>query len=243
MTFDATGLLIFLLAIVPGFLAEQSRHSIVPRSLQHKSPLEQTGEYVVNSVFIHLFFLTAFRVFLSWLNSSALTTFGQAAAQKKLTEWGWEHRYLVLSYFVASLIGGFFFGLLRGVLALNQPIRKGLASRRWFALLLEKLGIHSFLQEEPVWYGVLRQASKGELTFVQIRMKGNGGYYTGELRSYGILEDSKRDKDFYLVNVYFRKPDEGAYTKLHVDGVLLNFADVESMEVIKRVRDHDTHAS
>jgi len=234
MTFDVTGLLIFLLGIVPGFLAEQSRHSIVPRSLQPKSPVEQTGEYVINSVFIHLFFLTAFRILLCRLNSPALATFGQAVMEKKLAEWGWEHRYLVLSYFVVSLIGGFFFGLLRGVVALNQPIRKGLGSRRWFAFLLEKLGIHSFLQEEPVWYGVFRQASRGELTFVQVRMKGNSGYYTGELRSYGILEDSKREKDFHLVNVYFRTPDENLYRKLDVDGVLLNFADVESIEIKKR---------
>ncbi len=242
MTFDVTGLLIFLLGIVPGFVAEQSRHSIVPRSLQHKSPLEQTGEYVLNSIFIHLFFLTVFRIFLSVFNLKVLTALGQAVTEKNLPGWGWDHRYLILSYFVASLIGGFLLGLLRGVLALNQPIRKGLLRRRWFGLVLEKLGIHSFLQEEPVWYGVLRQVSKREVTFIQVRMKG-GGYYAGELRSYGILDDSKREKDFHMVNVHFRKPGEDIYRKLDGDGVLLNFADVESIEVSKRLQDQKRNSS
>jgi hypothetical protein len=87
MTFDVTGLLIFLLAIVPGFLAEQARHSIIPRSLQNKSTIEETGEYVIDSLFIHFFFLTAFRVLLSWVNPSTLDAFGQAATQKKLPGW------------------------------------------------------------------------------------------------------------------------------------------------------------
>jgi hypothetical protein len=143
----------------------------------------------------------------------------------------------VLSYFVLSLIGGFFFGLLRGVLALNQPVRRKLGGFGWFSRLLENLGLYSFLQTDPVWYGVLRQASKDELTFVQVRMKGSGGSYSGELKSYGILEDSKREKDFYLVNVYFTKRDEDSYKRLDSDGVLLNFADVDSIEVTKRPRD------
>jgi hypothetical protein len=64
MTFDVTGLLIFLLAIVPGFVAQQSRYSIIPRSLQEKSLVEETGDYVLNSVFIHLIVLSCFRIYL-----------------------------------------------------------------------------------------------------------------------------------------------------------------------------------
>jgi MFS family permease len=236
MTFDLTGLLIFLLAIVPGFLAQQSRHSVVPRSLEQKSALEETGEYVVDSLFVHLFFLTVFRLLLGYLDSSALFSLAQAVSQKKLPEWGWDHRYLVLAYLISTLAGGFAFGFIRGILALNQPVRKGLGGYHWFSRLLNRLGIHSFLQTEPVWYGVLRQSAKDESTFVEVRMKGEGGYYTGELKSYGILEDSKREKDFYLVNVYFRERHEKSYRKLEIDGILLNFADAECVEVMKRSR-------
>ncbi len=237
MTFDVTGLLIFLLAVIPGFLAEQTRHSIVPRSLQKKSAIEETGEYVINSLLIHFVLLMVFQLILSWMNPSTLEALGQAVTQKKLAGWAWEHRFLVLAYFVLSLIAGFFFGVLRGVLALNQPFRRKLGGFQWISRLLEGIGLYSFLQTDPVWYGVLRQTSKDELTFVQVRMKGGGGFYAGELKSYGILEDSKREKDFYLVNVYFTKRDEDPYTRLDSDGVLLNFADVDSIEVTKRLRD------
>ncbi len=237
MMFDVTGLLIFLLAVIPGFLAEQTRHSIVPRSLQKKSAIDETGEYVINSLLIHFVLLMVFQLILSWMNPSTLEALGQAVTQKKLAGWAWEHRFLVLAYFVLSLIAGFFFGVLRGVLALNQPFRRKLGGFQWISRLLEGIGLYSFLQTDPVWYGVLRQTSKDELTFVQVRMKGGGGFYAGELKSYGILEDSKREKDFYLVNVYFTKRDEDPYTKLDSDGVLLNFADVDSIEVTKRLRD------
>jgi hypothetical protein len=236
MTFDVTGLLIFLLAIVPGFLARQSRHLIVPRSLEQKSALEETGEYVIDSLFVHLFFLTTFRLLVGWLDSPALFSLGKAVSQKELPGWGWDHRHLVLAYLVSTLAGGFVFGFVRGALALNQPIRHRLGGYRWFSRLLNSVGIHSFLQAEPVWYGVLRQRAKDEWVFLQVKMKGNGGYYTGELKSYGILEDSKREKDFYLVNVYFRERDEESYKKLEADGILLNFADAESIQVMKRSR-------
>ena len=94
MTFDATGLLVFLLAIVPGFVAQQSRHSIHPRSVQPKSVIEETGEYVLNSVFIHVSLLVAFRLLFSFCNASILATLDTAIEQNKLLRWGWEHHYL-----------------------------------------------------------------------------------------------------------------------------------------------------
>src|ERR1700675_3384385 len=146
MTFDVTGLLIFLLAVIPGFLAEQTRHSIVPRSLQKKSAIEETGQYVIDSLLIHFLLLMVFRLLLSWIDPSALEALGQAITEKKLIGWGWEHHYLVLTYFVLSLIGGFFFGLLRGVLSLNQPFRRKLGSFLLISRLLEGIGLYSFLQ-------------------------------------------------------------------------------------------------
>jgi len=37
-------------------------------------------------------------------------------------------------------------------------------------------------------------------------MKEGGGFYTGELKSYGIVSDSERNKDFLLVNASIKKP-------------------------------------
>jgi hypothetical protein len=234
MTFDVTGLLIFLLAIVPGFLAQQSRHSIVPRSLKAKSAIEETGEYVINSLIVHLVLLVAFRIALAWRNPQILATLVQSIADKTLGEWLLGNRYLVFAYFVVSLAGGFILGFVRAVLALNQYMRNWLTRTTWFSAILRMFNIHSFLLEDPVWYGVFRQRVVGEFTFVQVKLKG-GGYYAGELHSYGIVDDSEREKDFYLINTFFRNAGESpnAYRKIDADGVLLNFSDVDAIEVTK----------
>lgn len=234
MTFDVTGLLIFLLAIVPGFVAQQSRYSIIPRSLQEKSLVEETGDYVLNSVFIHLIVLSCFRIYLLLSDPATLATGSLAVEQRKLLEWFWQHHYLVFIYYLASLAVGFFLGLFRGVLSRSQPFRNWIAGFKPFRWLLTKAGIIGFLQDEPVWYGVLRQRTKDEITFVEIRMKDDRGFYAGELKSYGILRDSERNKDFYITNAYHKKSSTEEFTRLNADGVLLNFGDVESMQVIKR---------
>lgn len=74
MALDATGILVFLLAIIPGFVAQQARHSIIPRSVQPKSVLEETGDYVLNSVFTHVCLLIAFRLAISLLAPSSFPT-------------------------------------------------------------------------------------------------------------------------------------------------------------------------
>lgn len=235
MTFDATGLLTFLLAIVPGFIAQQSRHSISPRSLEQKTVLEETGEYVLNSVFVHLFLLTTFRIAIGIWKPSILAGASIALRQKEFLPWAWDHHYLMLVYFLLSLGVGFVLGIVRGVLALNQPIRKWLLDFRWFREHLAKVGILSFLQEEPVWYGVLRQDHKDQITFVRATMKERGDVYTGELKSYGILRDSERQKDFFLINAYYAASSDVPFRQIDADGILLNFADVKVVEVMKRL--------
>src|SRR5271170_4001979 len=163
MTFNVTGVLIFLLAIIPGFLAQQSRHSIVPRSIKAKSSLEETGEYVVNSLIVHLFFLAGFKIYLSRHNPQSLTTLVQSLSQNQTGEWLLDHRYLVLVYLTLTLVGGLTLGFVRALLALNQPVRTWLAGTRWFSAILQRLHIHSFLLEDPVWYGVFHQRAKGEV--------------------------------------------------------------------------------
>jgi hypothetical protein len=131
-------------------------------------------------------------------------------------------------------------GLVRGAVSLSQPVRKSLVGQAWVRNLLSKAGIFSFLKEEPVWYEVLRQRSKDELTFVQVRMKDTGGFYAGELKMFAIVDDSERQKDIYLVNVFYRKSEQDNYAPLDGDGVLLNFGDIDAIQVIKQtVQDPD----
>ena len=233
MTFDVTGLFIFLLAIVPGFVAQQARSLLVPRSLRAKSVLEETGNYALNSIFVHLLLLGSFRLVLGLVRSATPATLGLAVAQKQLGNWAWQHRYLVVFYYVASLLLGSILGAFRGALERERRIGTWLADNRWLSPLLVRLGVLAFLEEAPVWYEALRQKTRNERTFVEVRMKQGGGFYTGELKSYGIVSDSEPNKDFLLVNVAYKKTEESSYVPMDVDGVLLNFADAESVAVIK----------
>jgi hypothetical protein len=90
------------------------------------------------------------------------------------------------------------------------------------------------LKEEPVWYEVLRQRSRNELTFLQIRMKAAGGFFTGELKMFAIVDDPVRQKDIYLVNAFYKKQEQDSYVPIESDGVLLNFGDIDAIQVIKQ---------
>jgi len=233
MTFDITGLLIFLLAIVPGFIAQQARSRLVPRSLRTQSVLEETGNYVFNSIVVHLILFAAFRAALAVFQSGIPASLGAAIAQKQLPAWAWQHRYLIAVYYIASLLFGCVLGVLRGVAERDRRIGSWLADNRFLRPLLLRLGVRAFLEEAPVWYEALREKNRDERTFVEVRMKQNGGFYTGELKSYGIVPDSEPNKDFLLVNAAYKKQESDTYVRLAADGVLLNFADAESISFIK----------
>ena len=66
-----------------------------------------------------------------------------------------------------------------------------------------------------------------------MEMKDGAGFYTGQLKSYGILDDSEKSKDFYLVRVHFKQDRSSSYTPLKCDGLLLNFEDVVSIQVAR----------
>jgi hypothetical protein len=233
MTFDVTGLLIFLLAVVPGFLAQQVRTLLIPRSLRDQSVLEETGNYVVNSLVVHLVVLAIFRTSLALVHSTIPAALDWAIAHHQFGAWSWDHRYLIITYFVASLLAGLVLGLFRGIAQRDRIIGIWLADNRWLSQFLVRLGVLTFLEEAPVWYEALKQKTRSERTFVRVKMKENRGFYTGELKSYSIVSDSQPNKDFLLVNVSYKPAEDSEYVPMDVDGVLLNFADAESVAFIK----------
>jgi hypothetical protein len=72
--------------------------------------LEETGNYVLNSILVHLLLLGSFRLVLGMVRSPAPSTLGVAMAQKQLPSWAWQHRYLIVFYYSASLLLGWFLG-------------------------------------------------------------------------------------------------------------------------------------
>jgi hypothetical protein len=106
MTFDVTGLLILLLAIVPWIPRPTSPLLFSPTFLRTKNVLEETGNYVLNSILVHLLLLGSFRLVLGIVRSPAPSTLGAAMAQKQLASWARQHRYLIVFYYIASLLLG-----------------------------------------------------------------------------------------------------------------------------------------
>ncbi len=76
MMFDVTGLLLLLLAIVPWISRLTSPHLFSPTFLRTKSVLEETGNYVLDSILVHLLLLGSFRLVLGIVRSPAPSTLG-----------------------------------------------------------------------------------------------------------------------------------------------------------------------
>jgi hypothetical protein len=233
MQFDLTGLLIFLALILPGFVAQKAQYSVVPRSLKPLSSVGEIGEFILTGVWIHLFLLVGVR-FVFWIFAEGYfaileNTFYYSTPRSFL----WGHRVFVLAYFVLSLAAGYGFGFVQGVFVLKQPIRSWLVRRPFPKRMLLKLGVPGFLQDDPVWYFVLKQKSPETMVFLEVEMKNAAGIYAGTLKSYGILDDSVKSKDFYLEDVHFKENRAGAFVRLDCDGVLVNFEDAVTIQVVK----------
>lgn len=233
MQFDVTGFLIFLGFILPGFLAQRARYSLAPRSLKPLSPVAEVGEFVLAGVWSHVLLIVLFRLCFWAFGRQYFAVLVNTLDFATFSKFLWSYRALGFSYFVLSLIIGYLFGFIQGWLIIKQPVRSWIVDRPRPKRLLMALGIPGFLQEDPVWYFVLKQQSAQTMVFLEVEMKNGVGIYTGRLRSYGILDDSVKSKDFYLEDVYFRETRSTAFKALDCDGLLLNFDDVVSIQVRK----------
>jgi hypothetical protein len=233
MQFDITGLLIFLVFILPGLLAQRARRSLVPQSLKPLSTVAEVGEYVLSGVWVHVFMLFAFWVWCWIFNRQYLEALTNSLSFGSFPNFLRAYRAFVFYYLVASLVIGYSLGFVQGWLILRQPIRSWMVRQQSINRVLNTFGIPGFLQEDPVWYFVLKQQSANTMVFVEVEMKGGVGFYTGRLRSYGILDDSVKSKDFYLEGVYFKESRSASFAAVDCDGLLLNFEDVASIQVRK----------
>ncbi len=112
---------------------------------------------------------------------------------------------------------------------LRQPVREWLLDKG-LRPLLERIGVHGFLEERPIWFDVL-DLPPSKTAFVEVALKNDAGYYTGELKTYAIVDDTERKKDFCLVEVHFKKQEADPYSKVPCSYLLLNFEDVYSLRV------------
>jgi len=235
MQFDVFSFAIFLAFFLPGLLAQKARDSIAPRSLKPHSAIMDAGEFVLAGVVVHAFLIIAIYVF------SLFFARGYFAVMKSTLRCGhfyslfWGSPRFVCAYFVVSLGVGYFVGGVQGWLILRQPVRNWVLSNATLSRLMLKLKVFGFLQEQPVWYFVFQQKEPRTQVFVEVEMSNNGGFYTGELQSYGIVDDSEENKDFYIVDVHYKAARPDDYVRLSCEGVLLNAKNVASLQVFKTI--------
>jgi hypothetical protein len=234
MQFDLVSFLIFVAFILPGVVAQTARDSLTPRSLKSRSLAVEIGELIIAGLWVHVLLLGTFRLVLEIIAPQYLHGLLNNLRYSSMENFLWNHSTAVGSYFLGSLALGYIIGAFQGWLIYTQPFRKWLTRPGGrMAAVLEKLGIPGFLQEQPVWYFAFRQKTTSTQVFVEVEMKDGAGFYTGELITYAILDDSVRSKDFCLVNVNF-KPDRTAeYSPLKCDALLLNFEDVRTLQLVK----------
>ncbi len=224
MEFSFVSLFVFVVFILPGFLAQRSRQTLFPRSLQPVGALGEAGSLILSSVLVHSLLCALLLVFTS--GSVVLLQDGSHGLVMLL----WHHPWRTLSYLWTALVLGYLLGFIEGWMLLRHPVRRWLFKWNRLSRLVHSLGITRLLDERPVWFDVLIPGDS-DIVFVEAALKENGGYYTGILETYAILDETERNKDFCLTEVYFKKQDTARYSKIPCSKLLLNFEDVYSLRV------------
>ncbi len=230
MTLSLAAVVLFAIVVLPGYVAQRSRHLRYPPSTLEKTTFAELGEYMLDSVWIHAIVLLVFTLILwlyrgsTYLRNLKVVVF--LGSSKSLIV---DHFGLIVAYSFTTLVVAYLYGIFRGWQLDKQPV----------IVLLSKVFNFAFsIAEIPVWHAVLSQ-KEGTRTCVEVQMKDSGNVYSGALTFFPISPDSCDSKDFYLTDVFYRASGEphssnrrlsGGDIKYH--GILLNSANVESIRIV-----------
>ena len=127
-------------------------------------------------------------------------------------------------------------GFLYGVWRLQSPLPKTwLGKGSWLA----RVGIRGILAERPIIYEVLNPEMRDgvqKLVFVELEMKSDVGFYSGQLDQFAIVKDEQPHKPIFLINVWWKKNRAEQYEQLESDGLMVDLADVAILQT-KQVAD------
>lgn len=226
MDLKPENLLIFLLAILPGAVAQRAKASLVPRSLQPQTVVSEIGDYVLTSAWIHVPLLLLFRIILPLVVSKEY--FGLLAHSIRLkgldAAFFLDHWKLVSAYFLAMVLGAYFFGIFRG-----YQIR----TKRFQTHLFRRLGLHVVLDDRTLWNVLIDgDLAEDHDNWVEVELKDDKGFYSGRLKTYTIVADSERNKEFFLEPASFKLKRDDKYQDLAKgSGVLLTFSEVVTIRL------------
>jgi hypothetical protein len=231
MNVNLTAVLVLIGFVVPGLSARRTRNLFYPRKLDPVGPTEELGQFVATGLLIHLILLSGCLLFFSLWQRPYGHEVGNELTSGGLPSVITEHYWFTISYLAASLVSGHLYGALSGFAGVRRGVR-GL-----FAPLLRKAGV-SLLVDLPMVFDVFHQEGFSGITFVELEMKGDGGYYTGQLAEYALVPDAEPHKPVYLEKVLFRSAEDSTYHPIDADGVWFDLADAVSVR-IKRMSETD----
>lgn len=245
MVISASEVAAILILALPGFLAY--RFAVYRRvDPVEKSPLWQFAEVLEYSVFVHvsgfiLAFLLSFVLLAVGFEVHLVELFSKGPTEF-LKTYPAVGAILLITYPVyvivaSTLMGAYDFpgavgkGILKSTLCIGNRIRS-VPFLRWVPLPSPEI------PREPVWYLALHEFKihrGSDRVLLLVKMK-QGDMYYGELVSYPIQPDDKKEKDFIIQRAkYYRDGDlDDMFDLEKVEGggvVLLNTADVDSIQV------------
>jgi len=237
---DISTVLLVILCIIPGLFAQRSRNLLCPRSFDPQGASAELGELVALGISTHgvlvcigalLLFLLGVCLHLEpgyFFHKIDSWSVSQWSASRP-TETILLATLYVFTSFAASHALGLVYGFWRRQ---RSPITKALLRRSSW---LKRRGITALLGEQPIIYEALNPktnaAGTAYLVFVELEMKDNAGFYSGQLRQFAIVKDEEPHKPLYLINALFTRTLSEAYQEVAADGVLLDLADVVQLQV------------
>ena len=242
MNFDPSTILLVLVVVVPGLFAQRTRNQIIPRSFAPQGTSAELAELVALGIATHgiLILLVALVASIAGGLFRPSADYYFAIVDGLIARHWWSQHfveaalglfgYVLLSFFVSHWLG-FVYGILRSRSYFTQRF---FAKANW---LLRRFGVTGLLGERPIVYEVLNpELVKGiaKSVYVEIELRGQLGFYSGQVSQYVIVKDEEPHKPIVLIDVWFKPTREGDYTRVETDGILLDLADAIAV-LVKQV--------
>jgi len=246
MDFDLSKVVLIVLAVLPGYLARRGIDRVIPRTRRIIGATEEIAEFLIFSVIAHFILALVYGAF--WVLAGLLykrSALFFVGAWLHLTPVDLLKRlssipagYLAV-YLFLSLGVGWCLGLGRGLLGAWR-VAGWLAEKLAFdnsrlGLLWSKHIERFLITERPIIYDALFPELNGDglpkEVFAELVMKENQGRVTGRVTSFSIANDEEPHKLVYLEDVYGKKTESAQYEKLDADGMLVDFADVITVQI------------
>lgn len=233
MKIDLSTVLLVIVCIIPGLFAQRSRNLICPRSLDPQGDSTELGELVALGIATHGILIcvgASILVLLGLCLHFSPTIFFRSLDSWSAENWCRAHQsesllfgtfYIFLSFALSHWLG-----VIYGIWRLRSPVTTGLLKGSTW---LQRMGINGLLIEKPIIYEALSpkidEQNRPFLVFVEVQMKDDKGFYSGQLSQFAIVKDEEPHKPIFLINVWYKKNPKDKYEQIEADGVMLDLAD------------------